>query len=78
MSHVRGLITLHMGGCQNYGTFLGTLNNRCRSIIGTQKGTINLDNHPFGGSWAVTTSGVISPLIGVIIIVTLFTTPEPP
>ena len=77
MSHVRGLITLHMGGCQNYGTFLGTLNNRCRSIIGTQKGTINLDNHPFGGSWAVT-SGVISPLIGVIIIVTLFTTPEPP
>ena len=29
-----------MGSCQNYGPFLGTLNNRCRSIIGTQKGTI--------------------------------------
>ena len=34
----------HMGGCQNYGPFLGTLNNRCRIIIiiGTQKGTIIL------------------------------------
>ena len=31
-----------MGGCQNYGPFLGTLNNRCRIIIGTQKGTIIL------------------------------------
>ena len=30
------------GCCQNYGTFLGTLNNRCRIIIGTPKGTINL------------------------------------
>ena len=29
---------LHVGGCQNYGPFLGTLNNRCRIIIGTQKG----------------------------------------
>ena len=29
-----------MGGCQNYGPFLGTLNIRCRIIIGTQKGTI--------------------------------------
>ena len=31
-----------MGGCQNYGPFLGTLNIRCRIIIGTQKGTIIL------------------------------------
>ena len=31
-----------MGGCQNYGPFLGTLNIRCRSIIGTQKRTIIL------------------------------------
>ena len=31
-----------VGGCQNYGPFLGTLNNRCRIIIGTQKGTIIL------------------------------------
>ena len=29
-----------MGGCQNYGPFLSTLNIRCRIIIGTQKGTI--------------------------------------
>ena len=29
-----------MGGCQNYDPFLGTLNIRCRIIIGTQKGTI--------------------------------------
>ena len=28
-----------VGGCQNYGPFLGTLNIRCRIIIGTQKGT---------------------------------------
>ena len=31
-----------MGGCQNYGPFLGTLNIRCRAIIVTQKGTIIL------------------------------------
>ena len=31
-----------MGGCQNYGPFLGTLTIRCRTIIGTQKGTIIL------------------------------------
>ena len=31
-----------MGSCQNYGPFLGTLNNRCRIIIGTQKGTLIL------------------------------------
>ena len=31
-----------LGGCQDYGPFLGTLNIRCRIIIGTQKGTINL------------------------------------
>ena len=31
-----------MGGCQNYGPFLGTLNIRCHIITGTQKGTIIL------------------------------------
>ena len=31
-----------MGGCQNYGPFLGTLNIRDRFIIGTQKRTIIL------------------------------------
>ena len=32
----------HMGGCQNYDPFWGTINIRCRIIIGTQKGTIIL------------------------------------
>ena len=32
----------YMGGCQNYGSFLGTLNIRCRIISGIQKGTILL------------------------------------
>ena len=32
----------HMGGCQNYGPFLGTLNIRCRIITRIQKGTIIL------------------------------------
>ena len=32
----------YMGGCQNHGPFLGTLNIRCRIIIGIQKGTIIL------------------------------------
>ena len=31
-----------MGGCQNYGPFLGTLNIRGRIMKGTQKGTIIL------------------------------------
>ena len=32
----------YMGGCQNYGPFLGALNIRCRIITGIQKGTIIL------------------------------------
>ena len=32
----------HVGGCQNYDPFWGTLNIRCRTIIGIQKGTIIL------------------------------------
>ena len=36
----------HVGSCQNYGPFLGTLNNRCRIIIGTQKGTIIFTTTP--------------------------------
>ena len=31
-----------MGGCQNYGPFLGILNIRCRIIMGIQQGTIIL------------------------------------
>ena len=34
--------TLHVGGCQNHGPFLGTQNIRCRIMIGMQKGTIIL------------------------------------
>ena len=37
----------YMGSCQNYGPFLGTLNNRCHIIIGTPKGDNNFDNHPY-------------------------------
>ena len=32
----------HVGGCQNYGPVLGTLNIRCRIVIGIEKGTIIL------------------------------------
>ena len=32
----------YMGGCQNHGPVLGTLNTRCRIIVGIQKGTIIL------------------------------------
>ena len=39
-----------MGGCQNYGPFLGALNIRCRTIIGTQKRGHNFDNHPYESS----------------------------
>ena len=36
----------YVGGCQNYGPFLGTLNIRCRTIIGTQKRDPTFDNPP--------------------------------
>ena len=32
----------YLGGCQNYGPFVGTLNIRCRTLIGIQKGTMIL------------------------------------
>ena len=35
-------IYIYMGGCQNYGPFLGTLNIRCRIRTGAQKGIIIL------------------------------------
>ena len=35
-------VLMHMGGCQNHGPFLSTLNIRYRIIIGIQKGTIIL------------------------------------
>ena len=33
---------MYMGGCQNWGPFLGTLNNRCRIQTMSQKGTLIL------------------------------------
>ena len=44
-----------MGGYQNYGPFLGTLNIRCRTIIGIQKGTIILTTtlFPAKDHWAL-------------------------
>ena len=40
----------YMGGCHNYGPFLGTLNIRCRTKKGDPKRDHNFDNHP-KGSW---------------------------
>ena len=49
------------GGCQNYGPFLGTLNIRCRTIIGIQKGTIILTTtHVTGATLAVTANGGVA------------------
>ena len=42
------MLDSHMGGCQHSGPFLGTLNIRCRIIIGIQKKDQNFDNHPYG------------------------------
>ena len=38
---------INMGGCPNYGLFLGAANIRCRIIIGIQKRDHNFDNHPY-------------------------------
>ena len=35
-----------MGSYQSEGPGLGTLNNRCRIMVGTQKRDPNFDNHP--------------------------------
>ena len=43
-----------MGGCQNYGPFLGTLNIRGRNIVGIPKGTIILTiPHIIKQSWPI-------------------------
>ena len=43
-----------MGGCKNYGPFLGTLNIRCRIIIGIPKGTIVLTTtHMSEGEYSI-------------------------
>ena len=35
-----------MGSCRNKGPFLGTLDNRCRILLRTQKRDHNFDDHP--------------------------------
>ena len=42
----------YLGGCQNYGPFLGTLNIRCRIILGIPKGTIILTTTHLVLFWA--------------------------
>ena len=43
LGYVHGsMLFYYMGSCQNYGPFWGTLNNRCRIILGTQTGTLIL------------------------------------
>ena len=37
-----------MGGCQNYGPFLGALNSWCRIILRTPKRDPILENYPYG------------------------------
>ena len=58
-----------MGGCQNYGPFLGTLNIRCRIIMGTQKGTIILTTTHMNNSSSSGTNHEIK--VEMIIIMTV-------
>ena len=37
----------YMGGCQNYGPFLGTLNTRCRIKKNPKRNHNFFDNHPY-------------------------------
>ena len=46
------MINFHLGSCQNRGPFLGTLNSRCRIILGTQKGTIIVTTTHLGFGFA--------------------------
>ena len=57
-----------MGGCQNRGPFSGTLNNRCRIIIGTPNRDHSFDNHSYGlqGSCRGLESRVTVPGCGVL------------
>ena len=50
-----------MGVCQNYDPFWGTLNVRCRTIIGTQKGTIILTTTPMQAGVSVQGLGIPKP-----------------
>ena len=36
----------YMGGCRNFGPFLGTLKFKCRNIIEIHTEYRNFDNHP--------------------------------
>ena len=50
---MENLIICYMGGCQNSGPFLGTLNIRCRTMIGTQKGAIILTTTHIGLGFSI-------------------------
>ena len=50
-----------MGDCQNYDPFWGTLNIRCRIIIGIQKGTIILTSTHMDMS-----GGPLTQVVGII------------
>ena len=51
---------INMGGCQNYGPSLGTLNIRCPIILGTQKRDHNFDNPPYGLAFTNNVVGLIA------------------
>ena len=41
-------MALHMGGCQNYGPFLGPQYSTAPKILGHPKGDHNFDSQPYG------------------------------
>ena len=40
-------VGIYMGGCQNYGPFLGPYYNTAPIILGTPKRDHNFDNYPY-------------------------------
>ena len=44
----KSIMVVYMGGYQYYGTFLGTLNIRCRMFNRDPKRDPNFDNRPYG------------------------------
>ena len=58
------LIVVCMGGCPNYDPFLGTLNIRCRIIIGIQKRDHDFDDHPYELQSKLSKGGYIGAYIG--------------
>ena len=61
------VLQVHMGGCQNYGPFSGTLDIRCRIIIGTPKGTVILTTTHIASGLGVEKDGNYSVIEGVLV-----------